>query len=60
MLLRKITDKNKKKKKRKIYKEEYIEEEVFIELPMEQNPHTQTVTAYFEAINFAGFSHDKA
>jgi len=52
MLIR-IAEKSKKKKKKKIYREEYIEEEVFIELPMEQNPHAQTVTAYFEAINFA-------
>jgi len=57
MLIR-SAEKNKKKKKKKIYKEEYIEEEVFIELPMEQNPHTQTVTAYFEAINFTG-AYDK-
>lgn len=59
MLLRKITEKGKKKKKRKIYKEEYIEENVFIELPVEQNPHTTSVTAYYEAINFTVVVHEK-
>lgn len=52
MLIHKILDKSKKKKKRKIYKEEYIEEEILMELPMEQNPHFQSVTTYYEAMNF--------
>lgn len=59
MLLRKITEKGKKKKKRKIYKEEYIEEDVLIELPVEQNPHTSSVSAYYEAINFSVDIYEK-
>lgn len=59
MLLRKITEAGKKKKKKKkIYREEY-EEEVFIELPMEQNPHTSSVSVYYEVINCVGEFNEK-
>jgi len=50
MLVKKTVDKKRKRKRKVFNKEEFVEEKVYLGLPLDQNPHTQAVSVYYEAI----------